>query len=105
MLLSDLVGALLPQSWLEEVYDGIWLSIVEAGRWDEAVGSAVAEVEERERDIVRAVLGGPGDDGVEHLDRDVDLALALVHGLRARHAPAREDLTAARVAAILAGLG
>lgn len=102
---SDLVGALLPQSWLEEVYDGIWLSIVEAGRWDEAIGSAVAEVEERERDIVHAVLGGRGGDGVEHLDRDVDLALALVRGLRATQAPAREGVTAARVATVLAGLG
>lgn len=37
--LSALTAALLPQTWLEEVFDGVWLTIVEAGRWDEAIGS------------------------------------------------------------------
>lgn len=86
---SEVAHALLPQTWLEEVFDGIWLTVVEAGRWDEAVGSAVADVLERERDVVADLLADrlrdlPDDAalGDQQLDQDVEIVLALVRGLR-----------------------
>jgi AcrR family transcriptional regulator len=94
--LQELVSALLPSSWLEETYDGIWLTIVEAGRWDEAIGATVAAIQERERDEVRDLIDPSGQCEGDDLERDVDLVLALVRGLRATHAPAREGVTADR---------
>lgn len=73
--LSAVIDALLPQSWLEEVFDGIWLSVVEAGRWDQAIGRSVTDVQEREGDIVRELVDGSG--------HDPEMALALVRGRRA----------------------
>jgi AcrR family transcriptional regulator len=102
--LSALAVALLPQSWLEAVYDGIWITIVEAGRWDDAVGSVVAAVQERERDLVRELLERSEPHAPEDLEPRVELALALVRGLRAGQVPPREGL-AADVAGVLAALG
>lgn len=73
--LSSVVDALLPQSWLEAVFDGVWLSVVEAGRWDQAIGRSVTDVQEREEDIVRQLVDGSG--------HDLGMALALVRGRRA----------------------
>lgn len=42
--------ALLPATWLENVFDGVWLTVVEAGRWDEEIASSVAAVLDAERD-------------------------------------------------------
>lgn len=102
---SDLTVALLPKSWLEETYDGIWLTIVEAGRWDESIGETVTDIQERERDLVCDLLDPTGRQDIEHLERDVDLVLALVRGLRATHVVAREGVTADRAAVALAGIG
>ena len=97
--------ALLPHSWLEEVYDGIWLTIVEAGRWDEAIGATVTAVQERERDLVSDLLHQWGCSGAEQLDRDVDLVLALVRGFRATHVPPREARTAKNAEEVLDAFG
>ena len=102
---SDVAEALLPQSWIEDVYDGIWLTIVEAGRWDETVGAAVAAVQDRERDLVRRLLEPSWQDEVERLEREVDLVLAAVRGLRATYVPSRSGTTTARAGSVLAGLG
>ncbi|GAA1446582.1 hypothetical protein GCM10009641_70520 [Mycobacterium cookii] len=101
---SDVAEALLPQSWNEDVYDGIWLTIVEAGRWDETVGAAVATVQDRERDLVRRLLEPSWPDEVERLEREVDLVLAAVRGLRASYAPLRSGTTTVRAGSVLAGL-
>ena len=101
-LLLELAASLLPESWLEETYDGIWLTIVEAGRWDETIGEVVAAVHERERDVVCDLIDPSGARDVESLERDVELVLAVVHGLRASHAPARKGGTAGRARTILA---
>jgi AcrR family transcriptional regulator len=77
--------AMLPATWLEDVFDGVWLTVVEAGRWDEAVGSAVAAVQESERDLVDELLAG-ADGRDEVLKHEVDLMLAIVRGLRASRA-------------------
>jgi AcrR family transcriptional regulator len=73
--LTALTAALLPQTWLEEVFDGVWLSVVEAGRWDEAIGRTVASVQQDELDIVLDLADGSG--------HDAETALALLRGLRA----------------------
>lgn len=102
--LSQLATALLPESWLEETYDGIWLTIVEAGRWDETIGEAVAAVQERERDVVRDLIDPSGASDLASLEHDVELVLAMVNGMRAIHAPTRTGGTAGRAATILAPL-
>jgi AcrR family transcriptional regulator len=102
---EDVVVALLPQAWHEEVFDGIWLTIVEAGRWDEAVGSAVAATHEREWDLVSDLLDPLRRRTVEDLEPDVDLVLTLVRGLRAIHVPRRDGLAGTGAARILARLG
>lgn len=79
--------ALLPGTWLEETFDGVWLTVVEAGRWDEAIGASVAAVQEDERDLVTELLDDPEDEG------DVDLVLTLVRGLRAARVAQRGDVT------------
>ena len=100
---SEVAAALLPQSWLEEVFDGIWLSIVEAGRWDAAVGAAVTATHERETELVGDLLDPPRQRAVEALDPDVDLVLTVVRGLRATHVPRRDGLAADSAARILSG--
>ena len=77
-------AALLPQSWLEATYDGIWTSIVEAGRWDEAIGNTVAGVHEQEEDLARGLLDPSGLRRDTDLEVRVELTLALVRGLRGR---------------------
>ena len=72
---------------LEETFDGVWLTVVEAGRWDEAIGASVAAVQEDERDLVAELLDDPEDEG------DVDLVLTLVRGLRAARVAQRGDVT------------
>ena len=96
MLLSELAGtdvpaharpaqvalALLPETWLERVFDGVWLTVAEAGRWDDVIRSSVAAVEEAERDLVTDMLVQAGATDRAQTERDVDLVLALVRGLR-----------------------
>ena len=65
----------------------MWLTVVEAGRWDEAIGASVAAVQEDERDLVAELLDDPEDEG------DVDLVLTLVRGLRAARVAQRGDVT------------
>jgi AcrR family transcriptional regulator len=102
--LPEIVTAMLPHTWLEDTYDGIWLTIVEAGRWDVAIASTVADVQERERGVVRDLIDPSGRHDHEDLERDVDLVLSLVRGMRATHAPAREGRTAELAAVGLAAL-
>lgn len=103
--LSDVAMALIPQSWLEEVFDGIWLSIVEASRWDEDISPSVEAVERRERELVRGLLEVSRRSEVERLECEVDVVLALVRGLRATHVPSRDGMTARHAATVMAGLG
>lgn len=105
-LVPGLALALMPHTWLEELFDGIWLTVVEAGRWDEATAAAVSEVQERETDIVRSLVrqvrgttGPPQDHDQEQLD--VELVLALVRGMRLTHAAARAGQTHERAARLL----
>lgn len=100
---EDVVVALLPHARHEEVFDGIWLTIVEAGRWDAAVGAAVTATHERERELVGDLLDPPRQRAVEALDPDVDLVLTVVRGLRATHVPRRDGLAADSAARILSG--
>lgn len=101
----EVAHALLPETWLEETFDRVWLTVVEAGRWDDAIGSVVAEVQEPERDAVAAlladrcrdVLADPG-----HLvDPHVDVVLALVRGLRVARTSTQDPMSAERAAEIL----
>jgi AcrR family transcriptional regulator len=77
---------LLPQTWREKLFDGVWLSVAEAGRWDETISKGVAAVQEAERelvvDLVTDVAIGPGGSDPEQAERDADRVLALVRGLR-----------------------
>ena len=82
LTVPDVALALLPQSWLEEVFDGIWLTIVEAGRWDDAIGSSVTAIRSRERDLTRGLLEASRRDELESLEREVELVLTFVHGFR-----------------------
>ena len=88
--------ALLPATWLENVFDGVWLTVVEAGRWDEEIASSVAAVLDAERDLVAELLGGKPGLGQAPLEQDVDLVLATVRGLRASCAGQRGEVTSAR---------
>ncbi|TGN63720.1 hypothetical protein EXE59_06955 [Nocardioides eburneiflavus] len=87
--------ALLPATWLEKVFDGVWLTVVEAGRWDEEIASSVAAVLAAERDLVAELLGGGPGLGQAPLEQDVDLVLATVRGLRASCAGQRGEVTSA----------
>ncbi len=82
LTVPDVALALLPQSWLEEVFDGIWSTIVEAGRWDDAIGSSVTAVRSRERDLTRGLLEASRRDEHDSLEREVELVLTFVHGFR-----------------------
>ncbi|MDR7255814.1 AcrR family transcriptional regulator [Nocardioides sp. BE266] len=112
LAVSDLVVALLPQSWLEEVYDGIWLTIVEAGRWDDGIAPTVDAVHGRERDLVRDLLeqpgrygASPGEVDAQALEQQVELVLGVVRGMRASHVPSRAGMTAHRAGTLLTALG
>jgi AcrR family transcriptional regulator len=87
--------ALLPATWLEVVFDGVWLSVVEAGRWDEEISSSVAAVLDAERTLVAELLGGSPGLGQAPLEQDVDLVLSIVRGLRATLAGQRGEVTSA----------
>lgn len=93
--LSRAALALLPATWLEEVFDGVWLSVVEAGRWDEQIGSSVAVILDAERDLVAELLGGTPGLGQAPLEQDADLVLATLRGLRASCAGQRGEVTSA----------
>lgn len=86
--------ALLPETWPETVFDRVWLAIVEAGRWDEQVGSAVATIEEQERDLVLDLMTSVGTR--EPPTEEVDLTLALVRGVRLARTSVHAPLTAER---------
>ena len=59
--LPQVALALLPQTWLEQVYDGVWLTLVEAARWGEALSREVSTIEEAERDLVADLLHDLGE--------------------------------------------
>lgn len=93
--------ALLPETWLETVFDRVWLAVVEAGRWDERVASAVATTEEQERDLVLHLMTSAGTRvrPVGEVDpAEVDLALALTRGVRIARTSVHDPLTAERAA-------
>jgi AcrR family transcriptional regulator len=87
--------ALLPATWLENVFDGVWLTVIEAGRWDEEIGSSVSAILDAERDLVAELLGGTPGLGQAPLEQDVDVVLATVRGLRASCAGQRGEVTSA----------
>jgi AcrR family transcriptional regulator len=91
--------ALLPETWLETVYDRVWLAVVEAGRWDHGVGLAVATIEEQERDLVFHLMTSA--EAPERPVEDVDLALALTRGARIARTAVHDPLTAERATAAL----
>lgn len=91
---SQVALALLPETWLETVFDGVWLAVVEAGRWDEGVGLAVATIEEEERDLVSHLMTSA--EAPERPVEEVDLALALTRGVRVARTSAHDPLTAER---------
>jgi len=105
---SQVAHALLPETWLEEVFDGVWLTVVEAGRWDEAVGSSVADVQECEHDLVadllderlRDVVADPDGRSSDH----VDIVLALVRGLRVARTSPHGGMSAEQASALLSGV-
>jgi len=112
---AQVVHALLAETWLEEVFDGVWPSLVEAGRWDEAVGSVVANVQTREEDVVADLLEdrlrdrpadiwGHDSSAFRH---HVDIVLALARGMRAArtspHSPMPADRAAAAIDSVLSG--
>ena len=112
---AQVVHALLPETWLEEVFDGVWLTVVEAGRWDEAVGSVVADVQTREQEVVADLLedrlrdqlvDAGGHDGLE-FHHHVDIVLALTRGMRVArtspHSPMSADRAAAAIDSVLSG--
>ena len=100
--LPQVALALLPQTWLEQVYDGVWLTVVEAARWDEALRSEVAAIEEAERDLVARLLHGLGGRDADRLERDVDLVLAIVRGMRVAHTSPHDAMSPERAARVLA---
>lgn len=108
---SQVVLALLPGTWLEEVFDGVWLTVAEAGRWDEGIGRVVAAVQEQERDVVAELLeeqlrdlpSFPDRMGVHRFEQHVDLVLALVRGLRVARTAPHGRMEAVRAAAVLDG--
>lgn len=79
----ELACALLPQTCEEEIFDRIWLTILEAARWDESVGKAAADIVAAERDLVAELLRDPHGTPPEEPEPHVALVLALVHGVRA----------------------
>jgi AcrR family transcriptional regulator len=112
---AQVVQALLPETWLEEVFDGVWLTVVEAGRWDELVGSMVADVQAREQEVVADLLeerlpDRPVDAGAHdslRLDHHVDIVLALARGMRVArtspHSPMSAERAAAAIDSVLSG--
>lgn len=91
--------ALLPETWAESMFDRVWLAVVEAGRWDDGVGTAVATIEEQERDLVLRLMTSA--EAPERPAEDVDLALALTRGVRIARTAAHDPLTAERATAAL----
>jgi AcrR family transcriptional regulator len=109
---SQVVHALLPETWLEEVFDGVWLTVVEAARWDETIGSAVGDVRARERDLVADLLDDrmrdlvvdaddPGKPGGWRSDDHVDIVLAVIRGLRVARTSPHGGMSAERAADLL----
>lgn len=108
---SQVALALLPETWLEEVFDGVWLTVAEAGRWDEVIGRVVAAVQQRERDVVAELLeeqlrdlpSFPDGMGEQRFEQHVDLVLALVRGLRVARTAPHGRMEAVRATAVLHG--
>lgn len=101
----QIVDSLLPVTWQEKAFDGVWLGIVEAGRWDDGVGAAVARVHESERDVVRHHVDRLGPREQDQGEREVDLVLALVRGLRVARVSATDPMSAGRATEILESPG
>lgn len=99
--LPQVARALLPATWVEEAFDGVWLTVVEAGRWDVSVGAAVSAVRQTERDLVADLLSKLDDPDEERLARDVDLVLAIVQGLRVARTSPQDSMSAERTAEVL----
>lgn len=79
--LQQVALSLLPATWLEEVFAGVWLTIVEAGRWDDALGAPVSVIREAERDMVLDLLCEVQCRDDAQREDFADLVLALTQGL------------------------
>lgn len=89
LTVPDVVTFVLPHTWLEETFDGVWLTIVEAGRWDTRIAVSVAWAQEQERDVIRGLIDPRGRRDRDQLEHEVEQALALVRGLRVTRAQPR----------------
>ena len=99
--LPQVALALLPQTWLEQAYDGVWLTLVEAARWGEALSREVSTIEEAERDLVADLLHDLGERDADRLERHVDLVLGLVRGMRTALTSPRDPMSPERAAEVL----
>ena len=93
--------ALLPETWLERVFDGVWLTVVEAGRWDDRIGSSVSAVEEAEHRLVTDLLVEAGATDRARTEQEVDLVLAVVRGLRRALIAPGDGMSVDRAAEVL----
>jgi len=99
--LPQVALSLLPQTWLEQVYDGVWLTLVEAARWGEALSREVSTIEEAERDLVADLLHDLGECDADRLERHVDLVLGFVRGMRMALTSPRDPMSPERAAEVL----
>ena len=93
--------ALLPETWLERVFDGVWLTVVEASRWDVMIRSSVSAVDEAERQLVTDLLVAAGATDRVRTEREVDLVLAVVRGLRLALTASSDDMSVDRADEVL----
>lgn len=80
LTVAQVALALLPATWLEETFAGVWLTIVEAGRWEEGVAASVAELREAERDLVLDLLTPVGCRDETQREDLIDVVLTVVQG-------------------------
>lgn len=94
--LVEVALSLLPATRLEEVFAGVWLTILEAGRWDDAIAAQLAVVRERERDMVFDLLADVVCRDDVQREGYVDLVLVLTQRLDAALAAPHGALSAER---------
>ena len=104
---ADLAIAALPRTELQEEYDRIWLTVIEAAKWDEKLGQAVSEIEAREQEHVEDLIiqhGGHEVRDAETMAR-VELAgaavVTMMRGVRAARCATHEPMTTERAEEVL----
>lgn len=82
---ADVVSALLPAEGEDVIYHRIWLTIIEAARWEPDVATVVADAQDYERGLVLRMLRHLPDAASiapHDLEAEATLVVALVRGLR-----------------------